>query len=151
MNASVAEYEFETTLQSWKAGIGSASFSNIGPDAAHHFLGQSSLAGSITTATPAFYVLEVDPAMPTISPGTIVTFHVYIPDGAAIAWIQPYVQDTTFAFTGLYADVTCLTRGGWSTLTLQVPSGGTQVGRMGVQFYVTPAWTGTVYIDSVSW
>jgi hypothetical protein len=146
-----AQYQFETTVQSWKAGVGSQVFTSVVLDTAHHFSGQSSLAGSLSTTAPGIYILEVDPAIPTIPPGTTVTFHVYVPDGAAIAWIQPYVQDAAFVFSGIYADVACLTRDGWSTLALTVPSGGTQVGRMGVQFYVTPAWTGTVYVDSVSW
>jgi hypothetical protein len=146
-----AQYHFEANVQSWQAGVGSPPFTTIAPSTAQRFAGQSSLAGSITATAPAVYILEVDPAMPAIAPSTIVTFHVYVPEGAAIAWVQPYVQDSTFAFTGTYGPVACLTRGGWTSLPLTVPPIATAIGRMGVQFYVTAAWTGTVHLDSISW
>jgi hypothetical protein len=146
-----SQYAFEASTQAWRAGDGSPAFTTVNRSSAQRFAGQSSLAGSISASAAGVYTLGVDPATPSVPRGATVTFHVYVPTGAAIAWFQPFVQDTTFAFSGLFADVRCLTLGDWNTVMLPIPPGTTPIGRMGVQFYVTTAWTGTVYLDSISW
>jgi hypothetical protein len=150
-SADTSRYGFETSVQSWRAGDGSPPFTSVNRSSAQRFAGQSSLAGAINAVAPGVYALGVDPATPQVPRGATITFHVYVPVGAAISWIQPFVQDTAFAFSGLFADVRCLTLGGWNTLSLAIPAGDVPISRMGVQFSVTPAWTGTVYLDSVNW
>jgi len=45
-----------------------------------------------------------------------------------------------------------LTAGAWNTITVTVPANAvTPLYQLGVQFSTNAAWTGTCYIDSMSW
>ena len=45
-----------------------------------------------------------------------------------------------------------LTAGAWNTITVTVPANAvTPLYQLGVQFTTGAAWTGTCYIDTVSW
>ena len=46
---------------------------------------------------------------------------------------------------------TGLAAGAWNTITVTVPADAVNVAVLGVQFDVTAAWTGTVYVDNVNW
>lgn len=77
------------------------------------------------------------------------TFHVFVPSGALVDWVQPYVLDANGVFTGFY--VMSPTQNAWNTITVTVPAGAATVDQMGVQFHTSGAWSGTVNVDSVNW
>ncbi len=83
------------------------------------------------------------------------TFHVWIPSGAAVSAIQPYVlQDATgnWTWTGNWQAIGSLHTGAWNTLTVTVPSNAViPLAQLGVAITTDATWTGTLYIDSVSW
>ena len=84
-----------------------------------------------------------------IAAGTTITFHVWIPSGTKVTTLQPYLQDQNWAWTsGWYPS---LTANAWNTLTLTVPTNAaTPLRNLGIQFITSAGWTGTCYIDSVS-
>ena len=149
-----ARYDFETSVQSWKIGDGSAPSLTIASSAAQHFDGQASLAVSFSASGPSWYELMVDPVTPAIPAGALVTLHIFVPADAALLWVKPYVQETANAWTwtGLLADAACLSRDTWTTLQVSVPAIGTApVARLGMHFYLAAAWSGTIYVDGVTW
>jgi hypothetical protein len=152
--ADTAQYNFETTSQLWGAAVGSATFSVITRSTVHSHTGIASLAGSVdklTTSTDT-YILEVEPPVPAIPAGAIVTFHVFVPSAAAIDSIQPYVlEGGTFRFTGTNVLSGSLTRNGWTTVKVTVPGNAASIMRLGVQFKSSGSWNDVVYVDSISW
>ena len=92
---------------------------------------------------------------PSTPAGRTVTYRIWFPAGSRLTSIQPYVQQGAgggWLWTGNWQPVTSLTAGAWNTITVNVPSNAvTPLYQLGVQFATNAAWTGTCYIDSVSW
>jgi len=66
----------------------------------------------------------------------------------AATWSLNYGLGTISA-SGLYrapAD-----QAGWNTVVVTVPGASPAIQELGVQFDVTQSWTGTVYVDTVTW
>jgi hypothetical protein len=84
-----------------------------------------------------------------------VQFHVWIPEGNRLAWIQPYVQQGAtggWTWTGAWQPVSNLKTNAWNTVTLAVPSNAaTPLFQLGVQFSAGTTWSGTAYVDSIAW
>jgi hypothetical protein len=87
--------------------------------------------------------------------GAVVTYHVWIPSGSQITFVQAYVQQGAsggWTFTADYQPIANLTTNAWNTLTVTVPSNAVlPIDNMGVQFGTGATWSGTVYVDSISW
>ena len=150
--ADSAKYNFETSAQAWKMAAGGGTIASVGQSTTEHFAGTAALAGAMTTASGMTYILEVAPPTPAIAPGTVVTFHVFVPAGAPIGSIQPYVLETgSYRFTGARIYAKDLTLDAWTTVKVTVPADAAAILRLGVQFDATATWTGTVYVDSVDW
>jgi len=146
-----AKYNFETSAQAWKMAAGGGAITSVSQSTTQHFAGAGSLAGAMTTASGITYILEVAPPTPAIAPGTVVTFHVFVPASAPIGSIQPYVLDKGFQFTGTRIYAKDLSLDAWTTVKVSVPADAAAIIRMGVQFDATATWTGTVYVDGVDW
>jgi hypothetical protein len=57
-----------------------------------------------------------------------------------------------WAWTGNWRAISSLTAGAWNTFTLTLPTNAaTPLYRLGVEFATGGAWTGTCYLDSISW
>jgi hypothetical protein len=152
-SADSARYSFEQSTQSWGAPSGSAAFTSVTSSTAAHFAGQSSLAGTISTDATRKFELAIALTTPSPGPGVGVTFHVLVPVGAPIAWVQPYVKTGApgYTWTGVIVSPPSLKSGEWNTIAVAVPAGSAAIRELGVQLNVTAAWTGTVYVDSVTW
>jgi hypothetical protein len=154
-----AQYNFEASAQGWVSQVG---FTAAARMTAQRFAGAASLGATLTFAPPApmngnLQDLSVLPAAGT-GPvaGNLVTFHVFLPANAAgvIAWVQPFIQDAPQAFFGQYTPAAMLIFGGWNTITLPLPPAViSPIFKIGVQFNTngTAAFTGTIYVDSISW
>src|SRR6185369_16558145 len=157
----VAQYNFESSNQSWRASNGP--WSGVGRTTAAHFAGSAALGGTITydpgeEADESLFELSI--SRPALAPaaGDTVTFHVFLPASGAgvIAWVQPFVMDGA-APAGLFATQVPsggLTFGAWNTITLVLPARVVSpLLTLGVQFSLTGPnpWTGTVYVDSIGW
>jgi hypothetical protein len=154
-----AQFNFEASAQGWAA---QGPWTGTGRMTAQRFAGMASI-GATLTYTPASgsmtQELWISPAAGT-GPvaGNVVTFHVFLPANAdgIVAWVQPYIQDgsTQQVFTGSFADSTMLTFGGWNTITVSLPATTVSpIFKMAVQLFTsgTVAFTGNIYVDSISW
>jgi cellulose 1,4-beta-cellobiosidase len=148
-NADTAQYNFESGVQGWTAsGLGGT----VATSTVHVYAGSNSLA--LNFSGTASGTLNASVANPTTPSGAIVTFHVWIPSSSQITDIKPYVQEAAspYTWTGNYYAIANITTNAWNTLTVTVPSSGsTPLGTLGLQFDAGAAWTGTCYVDSVSW
>jgi hypothetical protein len=130
---------------------GSDPFTSVTRSTAQHFAGVAALAGTVSATAGKTYILEVAPPSPAIPAGATVTFNVYVPATAQLTWVQPYVLNDVYKFVGASTSSSSLTKDGWTTIRLAVPSTETNVIRLGVQFASSGSWSGTVYVDSIDW
>jgi len=142
-----SDYNFEGNTQGWiRSG---APIASVARSTAQKYAGAASLAVNINGSGSAYARV----ANPAAKAGQTVTFRVFIPSGARIASIQPYVlQGATgnWRWTGTYKPLTSLTQGAWNTVTVTVPSNSAPLSSLGVEITTAGAYTGTVYIDSVN-
>jgi len=143
----VAQYNFEGSSQGWTVNAAPAvSVTNSDTVA---FAGTQALAVSTNGAAGTAWVMVASPSTPA---GKTVTFNIYVPSGAPVSSVQPYVQQSgNWTWTGNWQSSSAIHFGGWTTLTVTVPSNATALSSLGVQFTTSSTWTGTVYVDSVSW
>jgi hypothetical protein len=114
---------------------------------AQWFLGGSSLRVDINGSTDGRVFTTPAPAPP---PGTTVSYHVFIPGGAPVVAVQPYVADNNFVWAQTYN--ANLPRNGWVTLTATVPANAAlPLKEIGVKFYLNAAYNGPLYLDAVQW
>ncbi len=141
-----AQYHFESTVQGWSGGGGIVS--SVATSTAQRFGGNQSLAVNFNGAAAGTGSPSVGNV--AVTPGTTITFRVWIPSGSTVATLQPYLMDQNWAWTsGWYQN---LAPNAWNTITLTVPANAiTPLNALGVQFITSGGWTGTCYIDSVSW
>jgi hypothetical protein len=92
---------------------------------------------------------------PTVTAGKTVSFRLWVPGGSRITGVQPYVQQGEAAkwqWTGSWTAGTALKANDWNTVTVQVPANAVKpLSQLGIEFFTDAAWSGTVYVDSVSW
>ncbi len=141
-----AQFNFESGVQNWTGGGGIVS--SIATSTAQHFGGNQSLAVNFNGAAAGTASPNVGNV--ALNPGTTITIRVWIPSGSTITALQPYLMDQNWAWTSAWYG--SFTPGAWNTITLTVPANAaTPLNVLGVQFITSGAWTGTCYIDSVSW
>ncbi|MES1171863.1 MAG: hypothetical protein ABUL77_01390, partial [Bacteroidota bacterium] len=150
-----SRYNFEMSTQAWTMAAGTTAFTTIARDTIRHYMGEASLSGTITATGVSTYQLLVNP-LPAVPAGATVTFRVFVPSGAAIDWIQPYVQEgptstPAYRWTGTYTTAASIASGAWTTVLVEVPTPATAIAALGVQFHTSGAWTGMVSVDSVNW
>jgi hypothetical protein len=154
-----ARYNFEANTQLWMGATdaGLTPFTMVARSTAQHFAGIASLAGTITLPANGLSALVALPPMsPIPAPGTTVTYHIFVPTGSLVDWVQPYVQEIapSYVFTATVGGaqfVTAANIGTWLSYTVVVPGNALMIGTLGVQFHASAAWTGTVYVDSITW
>lgn len=146
VNPDPAQYHFETDTQRWSAS--GAQIAGIATSTTQRFAGNQSLAvnfNGTTAGTSSVNVGDVN-----VPPGTTISFRIWIPGGSKLTAIEPYLNDYNWAWaSSWYGNLTANT---WNTITLTVPSGHTApLKQLGLRFSTNAAWTGSCYIDSVSW
>jgi len=91
----------------------------------------------------------------TVPRGATVTFRVWVPSGSSITALQPFALEGAAAgwrYTGRWTGIGSLTPNAWNTVTVTLPSESTTpLSQLGVEFTTTGSWTGTVYLDGISW
>ncbi len=150
-----ANYNFESSNQAWGMGTGSpGTFTSVGRSTTQHFAGQASLAASLSApAAATHFILEVNPPVPAIPAGAVVTFHLYVPRSAALTAVVAYALEAgnNYRFDNTFVAPASLARDAWTTVRVTVPADATTILRIGVRFEFSGAWTGTVYLDSIDW
>lgn len=145
-----ARYSFESGTSSWVSA--GAPIASVASSTARAYAGTRSLAVNFNGPAGTQAVRVSSPATPG---GATVTFRVWIPSGSRISAVQPYAlqgASGNWAWTGNWRAVSSLTANAWNTITVTVPSNAaTPLWELGVQFTTDGTWTGTAYIDSVTW
>jgi hypothetical protein len=141
------DYNFEGDTQGWTStGSLAASLSR---NTSIRYAGNGSLAAKINGNGTAM----VSVANPAAKAGQTVSFHIYVPSGAAISWVQPYVQQGAsgnWSWTGNWRPMSALKAGAWNTISVTVPANAALLSSLGVQFATSGAYNGSVYVDSVN-
>ncbi|HLP76249.1 MAG TPA: cellulase family glycosylhydrolase [Candidatus Paceibacterota bacterium] len=148
VNPDPAQFNFESDPQGWE-GVGGTSGVAVSPT--QHYAGKQSLAVSINNTNVGSSSSEVRVGNMSVLPNQTITFHVWIPSGSKITSIQPYMQDNNWAWSwGNWNG--SLTGNAWNTVTLTVPANAVSPFHyVYIRFNTSAAWTGTCYVDSVSW
>jgi hypothetical protein len=144
-----AQYNFEGSTQGWT--VSGAPATGIASSGVTTFAGAQALAVTANGSAGTAWTQVSTPSTPA---GKVVTFHFYIPNGAPISSVQPYVQQNSsanYAWTGAWTSIGSLQVGAWNTLTVTVPSNASALWSLGFQFTTSTTWSGTVYVDSISW
>jgi hypothetical protein len=142
-----SDYNFESGTQGWtRSGTPIASLVR---STTQKYAGASSLAVTFNGSGTA----NARVANPAAKAGQTVTFRVYLPTGARLASIQPYVMQGAsgnWKWTGSWKSISSLQLGAWNTVTVKVPNDAALLSSLGVQFATSGAYAGTVYVDSVN-
>lgn len=142
-----AVYNFEANVQGWTGG--GAPITSVATSAAQKYAGASSLAVNIRgSGRTTVFVPN-----PAAKAGRTVTFRVFVPGGARLASIQPYVLQGAaggWRWTGAYRSLSQLRPGTWNSISVVVPSNAAPLASLGVEITTSGSYTGTVYVDSVT-
>ena len=146
VNPDPSQYHFETDTQRWSAG--GAQISGIASSNTRAFAGNRSLAVNFNGTSGGASSVAVSSVV--VPAGTQITFRVWIPSGSPVTVLEPYISDYNWGWAqGWYGSYTA---NAWNTITVTVPSNATTpLKQLGLKFTTNAAWTGTCYIDSVSW
>ena len=140
-----AAFNFEAGAQGWAAASGSI-IGSVASSTTRAFAGTHALAVSFNATAAGTQQVQV--AAPPFGAGRAVTFHLYIPAGSKIDWVQPFVlENTSWRWTGNWHATTA---GAWTSIAVTVPTNASSLANAGIQFHVTGAYTGTAFIDAVN-
>jgi hypothetical protein len=145
--ADPAYYNFEGGTQGWTAS--GTPIARLSISGSQKYAGAASLAVSVNGSGRATTFV----ANPAARAGQTVTFRVYIPSGARLASIQPFVQEGAaggWRWTGAYRPLSQLRQGAWNSITVVVPSNASPLASMGVEITTSGKYNGTLYVDSVA-
>jgi len=147
VNQDPAQYNFETDPQGW-AGDNTNLIVGVATSTVQHYAGKQSLAVNFSCTNGASANLRLGGV--NALAGQTITFHVWIPSGHKISSIQPIIQDHNWTWTSTYYG--SFTANAWNTLTYTVPANAVSpFAYLNLQFNTSAAWTGTCYVDSISW
>jgi hypothetical protein len=148
--ADPAVYNFESSTQSWTTTGGMLTGASSSTDRA--FAGARSLKVAFGAGSGSQRVFASAPATPA---GRLVTFRFWLPSGTPITSIQPYVMQGAaggWLWTGSWTGAGSLATNQWNTLTVQVPANAaTPLAELGIEINTNASYTGSVYVDAVSW
>ncbi|RCX17536.1 dockerin type I repeat protein [Anaerobacterium chartisolvens] len=123
------------------------------------FMGTKSLKWDAVGTQDGVLDAKVDSSTPVLTPGGTMTFRVWIPSGAPIQAIQPYVMphDASWAeieWHSAWAGYYNIKKDDWNEFTVTLPQGAnaslTQQ-QFGVQVTTSGEGEFTMYIDSIDW
>jgi hypothetical protein len=149
-STTTLRYDFESNAQGWQ-GSG-APITSVASSTTQAASGTHSLAVQFNGAagSPLAFV-----ASPTAPAGAKVNLKVWLPAGSAITAIQPFVLQGAsggWTWTSSWQAIGSLKTNAWNTVSVTIPSNAvTPLYQLGVQFTTNARWTGTAYIDAVSW
>ena len=141
--ADSAYYNFEDGTQGWEAS-GATSVTSSGGQA---FAGGQSLRVAVSGTPEERVYIAVE--KPPVHASDRITAHLWLPSTDWLSAVQVYVQEPT-RWTADARDAASLSPG-WTTFEVQVRADTTQVDTIGVELDFESAWSGVVYIDSISW
>jgi len=141
-----AQFNFEIDTQRWKSDGGQ--ISGVATSTERSFAGKRSLAISFNDTSGGTSALDLEKSL--IPSGATVTFHLWIPADSTITSVEAWLQDTNW--NSIQTSFNNLTANAWNTLEWTIPTSTLAPFQgFGLRFTTSGAWTGTCYLDSISW
>jgi chitinase len=144
-------FDFESGVSGW---TNTGQVYSIAGSTAYADTGHNSMAVNFSSAawskTPGT-VWIAPPA--AIKAGSTVSFEVYAPNAlpAALTDIQAFFMDAKWTWTSVTVNASSLKPNAWNQVSVTVPSNAVPAfTEIGLQFDWSAAWTGTIYVDSVT-
>jgi hypothetical protein len=140
------EYDFESSTQGWGFQSGSGSVSSSTTEA---YSNSHSLKATFSGDTSGIVGVYSPAANPE---GKVITEWVWVPSGTPLNGLQAYVEYGS-GYTwqgGTWTSASSLTANAWNELTVTAPAGQT-VQAVGVSFLFNSSYSGSFYIDSVTY
>ncbi|PYG86898.1 dockerin type I repeat protein [Ruminiclostridium sufflavum DSM 19573] len=140
-------------------GTNDAAVSQVAVTADKAFKGAHSLEWNVTCNTKGLADIVVNSDEPVLTPGKSMTFRVWIPEGAPIKTIQPFVMphDATWGtieWNSSWASYEQVKKGDWNEFTVTLsPTSNTDLvqQQFGIQIQTLEEGNFTVYVDSIDW
>ncbi|HEU5072822.1 MAG TPA: hypothetical protein VFU02_01585 [Polyangiaceae bacterium] len=143
-------YDFEDGTEGWV--LGGDSISSVSRSTSKAYSGEGSLRVKFNGTAGTQLVYVPNPGAPA---GAVVTLRVYVPGSNKLTSVQPYVLQGSaggWAWTGTWLSIGSLTSGSWNEVRVTVPANAaTPLSQLGLELKASSGWTGSVYVDSVSW
>ena len=143
--SSNIHFDFEDgTTQGWAVDYGAgASAAN---STAQAYSGTHSLA--ISDPANSYDGFAYKGALTGLQPGMTVTYRVDTPAGVNVT-IEPYAADSAwnYHYLGRFTAAT----GQWTTMTWTIPGSWSGINDIGLQVDNSTGWSGTIWLDAVSW
>ncbi|MDP4179963.1 MAG: anti-sigma factor domain-containing protein [Bacillota bacterium] len=142
-----AQYNFENSFQNFKTTYTTEFYNN----SENAYAGSKSLKIQMKPGNDEYIAnSNVDPS---ITHGTTIVFHVWIPETTEITAVEPFYQDAGWEWTGNWTLYSQITPNSWNTIKLKVlDDEKLPVRRIGVKIAAKDKrFSGDVFIDSISW
>jgi hypothetical protein len=143
-------YGFESGTEQWTAS--GAPLRAVSSSTAQAYVGTRSLAVTFSGTAGTGSAVVGTASVPR---GATVTFRVWIPSGSRITAIQPFALEGATAgwrYTGKWTGIASLRTNAWNTVTVTLPTASTTpLHQLGVELTTSGSWTGTIYLDGISW
>ncbi|HHV29096.1 MAG TPA: PKD domain-containing protein [Clostridium sp.] len=121
------------------------------------FKGEKALKWIVTSEDEGFAELKLD-GDAIVAPGTTVTYRIWIPSGAPIAAIQPYIMPHTADWSealwnSTWKGYTMVKTDEWNEITLTLPEdiNPDWPQQMGIQIQTSGEGEFTIYVDAIDW
>ncbi|HEY6723515.1 MAG TPA: hypothetical protein VI197_05760 [Polyangiaceae bacterium] len=147
---SAGGYDFEQGTEGWVRG--GDSISALSRSTTRAYTGASSLRVQFngTAGTQLVYV-----PTPSTPAGKVVTVRIWVPSGSKLTSVQPYLLQGSaggWAWTGTWRSIGSLSTGSWNEISVTVPANAaTPLSQLGLELKTGSGWTGSVWVDSVTW
>lgn len=147
---SAGGYDFEKGTEGWVRG-GDA-ISSLSRSTTRAYTGTASLRAKFngTAGTQLVYV-----PTPSTPAGKVVTVRIWVPANNKLVSVQPYLLQGSaggWAWTGTWRSIGSLATGSWNEISVTVPANAaTPLNQLGLELKANSGWTGSVWIDSVTW
>lgn len=143
-------FDFENGVSGW---TNTGQVYTVAGSTAQAFTGSSSMAVNFNSAVPVSpgTVWTTPPA--AVKAGSTVSFEVYIPSASLsnLTDIRAFFMDATWAWTSNTVSASNLKANAWNQVSVTVPANAVApFTEIGLQFDSLAAWTGTIYVDSVT-
>lgn len=143
-------YGFESGTEQWTASGGS--LRAVSSTTTRAYAGTRSLAVPFSGTAGTGMAVVTNASVPRAA---TVSFRVWIPSGSRITAIQPFALEGAaggWRYTGKWTGIASLRANAWNTVTVTLPSvSTTPLFQLGVEFTTSGSWTGTAYLDGISW
>ncbi len=140
-------------------GTNDSTTTTLSVTTAKAFKGTSSLKWDAVGTANGKLDTEINYSTAVIKPGTTVTFRIWIPSGAPILSVQPFIMPhdsawTKFEWNSAWKSYDSLNKDDWNEFTVTLPTTTdttlTQQ-QMGIQVQTSGAGNFTMYVDSIDW